>query len=171
MYSAFSENYGACMRRTLTHLSTFYRSLWKAFKQPQTLAFVALGNIILLPLSFLFYYFEHENNISVGHYGDAVWWAYATVTTVGYGDIVPVTELGRVVGVLLMLGGATCFVGFTAVFVPVFIAEYTRDVLLQEEDTLEDMGHRLKAIENSLSQLVEIQKGNYTNKESLSIDS
>lgn len=37
--------------------------------------------------------------------GDAIWWAFVTITTVGYGDYVPVTVAGRVVAVGLMIGG------------------------------------------------------------------
>ncbi|MDH3340359.1 MAG: potassium channel family protein [Nitrosopumilus sp.] len=36
---------------------------------------------------------------------DAFWWASATVTTVGYGDVVPVTEIGRLLGIALMFVG------------------------------------------------------------------
>lgn len=38
-------------------------------------------------------------------FGDAVWWAVATITTVGYGDMYPVTALGRIVAAALMMSG------------------------------------------------------------------
>jgi voltage-gated potassium channel len=40
-------------------------------------------------------------------FGDAIWWSITTVTTVGYGDLTPVTGAGKVVAVALMLGGIT----------------------------------------------------------------
>ncbi len=42
---------------------------------------------------------------TVTDYDDAVWWAFTTITTVGYGDQYPVTAEGRLVAVLLMLSG------------------------------------------------------------------
>ncbi len=44
-----------------------------------------------------------ESNIST--FGDALWWSFTTVTTVGYGDLSPVTGWGRLVAVVLMIGG------------------------------------------------------------------
>jgi voltage-gated potassium channel len=41
--------------------------------------------------------------------GDALWWAYVTITTVGYGDQYPVTARGRIVGIILMTAGVTVF--------------------------------------------------------------
>ena len=46
--------------------------------------------------------------------GDAVWWAFTTVTTVGYGDEYPVTPLGRTLGVLLMMSGIALIGSLTA---------------------------------------------------------
>jgi voltage-gated potassium channel len=50
---------------------------------------------------------DSEANIKTG--SDAVWWAYVTVTTVGYGDRFPVTNWGRVVGILVMAVGVGLF--------------------------------------------------------------
>ena len=46
----------------------------------------------------------HEN-AQITNLIDAFWWVSATVTTVGYGDVVPVTEAGRVMGIGLMFAG------------------------------------------------------------------
>ena len=43
----------------------------------------------------------------INTFGDALWWAMTTVTTVGYGDLSPVTATGRMVAVALMLAGIT----------------------------------------------------------------
>jgi voltage-gated potassium channel len=44
-----------------------------------------------------------DANIVTG--GDALWWGFVTITTVGYGDFYPVTSLGRMIGVLVMFAG------------------------------------------------------------------
>jgi voltage-gated potassium channel len=38
-------------------------------------------------------------------FGDAAWWAITTITTVGYGDLFPVTPIGRLVAAALMMSG------------------------------------------------------------------
>jgi len=42
---------------------------------------------------------------TIVNFGDALWWGFSTITTVGYGDYTPITALGRVLGVALMIGG------------------------------------------------------------------
>jgi voltage-gated potassium channel len=50
----------------------------------------------------------------IKNFGDAIWWSVTTITTVGYGDFVPVTFIGRLIAVLLMVGGISVIGVITA---------------------------------------------------------
>lgn len=60
----------------------------------------------------LFHSFEYGINENVHSFFDSIWWAMVTITTIGYGDIAPVTTGGRVVAMLLMMLGIG-FLGLT----------------------------------------------------------
>jgi voltage-gated potassium channel len=64
---------------------------------------VAFG-VVLLGAA-VAYRAEHGSNPGFKTFGDALWWAVVTLTTVGYGDIVPKTTAGRVDGVMIMVVG------------------------------------------------------------------
>ncbi len=57
---------------------------------------------------------EGGEGASIHSFADALWWAVVTITTVGYGDMVPMTLVGRAVAFVLMLGGIAFFSGMTA---------------------------------------------------------
>ena len=54
-------------------------------------------------------------------FGDAIWWAITTMTTVGYGDRYPTTGIGRLAAAALMVGGITLLGVVTATFASWFI--------------------------------------------------
>jgi voltage-gated potassium channel len=64
----------------------------------------------------------------IKNFGDAVWWSITTITTVGYGDFYPVTADGRLVAVLLMIGGIS-LIGMVTAMVATWIVQR-----VEEED-------------------------------------
>lgn len=64
---------------------------------------------------------------SIRTFGDAVWWACATLTTVGYGDAVPVTPGGRVVAACLMVCGLALLGAVTGSFSSWLIQSFRRE--------------------------------------------
>lgn len=72
---------------------------------------VYVGGLLLL-CSIVVKWAEPESS-GYATYADALWWGFVTMTTVGYGDLYPVTTLGRVAAVCLMIGGVA-FLGVLA---------------------------------------------------------
>jgi voltage-gated potassium channel len=68
---------------------------------------------------------------------DALWWAYVTITTVGYGDKVPVTSEGRIIAAILMTVGVGLFGTFTAYVASWFVAQKVEEKEEQLEQRVE----------------------------------
>lgn len=80
-------------------------------------AFTSVAIIALLVIFFssiAILQVEDDPNSNIKTAEDALWWAYVTVTTVGYGDKYPVTTMGRLIAVVLMTAGVGLFGTFTA---------------------------------------------------------
>jgi voltage-gated potassium channel len=90
----------------------------------------------------------------VGDFGDSLWWAMQTVTTVGYGDVVPKGTTGRVIGAILMLNGIALISVVTAVVTAALMEEARRRRSTTEggnvEQVLVRIESRLSRIEASL---------------------
>jgi voltage-gated potassium channel len=66
---------------------------------------------------------ENDPNSNIKTAEDAIWWAYVTITTVGYGDKFPVTTEGRIIAAVLMTAGVGLFGTFTAYVASWFVTE------------------------------------------------
>ncbi len=72
------------------------------------------GLLSVLAAAALVTLFERGAGGSIRGFGDALWWAATTITTVGYGDVAPITPEGRAVAVFLMVVGIALFGVLTA---------------------------------------------------------
>jgi voltage-gated potassium channel len=75
-----------------------------------------------------------ERDVQPGTFGSvpaALWWAVATLTTTGYGDVVPITPLGRLVAAVVMICGLGVFGLWTGILATGFAAETRRDNFLK----------------------------------------
>jgi voltage-gated potassium channel Kch len=67
-------------------------------------------------------------------FGDGVWWAIVTLGTVGYGDIVPHTAWGRVVGSLVIVVGVTFIAFLTATVTSAFVSAAEQEARASEQE-------------------------------------
>lgn len=89
---------------------------------------------------------------------DGIWWAWVTITTVGYGDIVPGSTAGRFFGALLILLGIALFSMLTASF-SAFFLEQSEEKLEQKEDEnllrIRELESTVKRLEHKIDRLLE----------------
>jgi voltage-gated potassium channel len=105
-----------------------------------TLLLVAFGSMIMLLVE------SPDPESPIGSAEEALWWAFVTVTTVGYGDYYPITTLGRVVAVLLMICGVGLFGSFAAYVGSMFIDDQSDEDERQHEATRRMVRHMYKEV-------------------------
>ena len=96
------------------------------------------------------YLFERAHGSQINDFATALWWASTTITTVGYGDVVPQTAAGRGVAVFLMLVGISFFSWITANIAALFVefgGGQSRTV------TLADLMDKLEELEREVREL------------------
>jgi len=111
--------------------------------------YVALTAIVVVSLGAVgIFAVERGENKSITTLGDAFWWAIVTTTTVGYGDVSPVTTEGRLIAIALMILG----IGFIGVLTATITSFFLDPVKATQQTTqIED---RLARIEAKLDSLI-----------------
>ncbi|MEO5321261.1 potassium channel family protein [Arthrobacter sp. CC3] len=92
--------------RLVTLLSVLHRTVGETLRG-RVVTYVA-GSAVLLVFVGALAVLDVEQNApdaKILTFGDAAWWAITTITTVGYGDLFPVTPIGRMVAAALMMSG------------------------------------------------------------------
>ena len=101
---------------------------------------------------------------------DAVWWTVATSTTVGYGDIIPVTETGKIIAIFYMFFG----IGILGLFISVLGTSFYKKRFEKEErdishaqklilDRMDDLEKNQEKLQKDLRELVDQLKGSTQN--------
>ena len=83
--------------------------------------------VVLLISAVTALFIEGTKNNAFHGLGESLWWAVVTMTTVGYGDVVPSTTAGRIIGGILMFSGVAVISVFTATVSTIFVTRRMRE--------------------------------------------
>lgn len=120
-----------------------FRRIGTLVRQPVFIALTVIVHSIVALAGTALYALEHASNPKVCSWLDALYWAMATVTTVGYGDIAPLTASGKVLAMVLMVLGSLFTVLYTALFASALLAPEISHV----EHSVREMEHDFKQLE------------------------
>ena len=130
--------------RILRALRSFAAVYQHFFTERAKGTFVMVGLMSLIAVLFatiaVFEVERHAPGSNIHSAGDALWWAFSTITTIGYGDRFPVTTAGRIVAVVLVVFGLSFFGTFTA-YVASFFLEKAQ---LKEETEIHHLIREVK---------------------------
>jgi voltage-gated potassium channel len=92
--------------RLLVLIEVLQKAVGNAFRG-RIVVYTASGVVLLIYTASLAVLDKERylHGATINSFGKAIWWSITTVTTVGYGDVYPVTNAGRVIAVFLMIGG------------------------------------------------------------------
>jgi voltage-gated potassium channel len=111
---------------------------------------------------------ENEPGANITTFGDALWWALTTITTVGYGDHYPTTALGRLVAAGLMVGGIAVLGVVTASVASWLIDSVAAETAVEveaAEQPLEEEVARLSTQVERLTAALEQRAGKFADEE------
>ncbi len=100
---------------------SYTKALIKGLSRPVFIFLTFLSLTVMFFSGLAFYYIERGTNPNIQTLFDAFYFSVTTMSGVGFGDITPVTILGRVCSIFMMLGGTAIFVSFTAVLASILL--------------------------------------------------
>ena len=137
------------MSRLLIFISKFKENIKSIFKTNGFIYMVILTSISIFLAAVGIYYVELGKSIE--SFGDALWWAFVTATTVGYGDLSPVTGIGRFIAMILMLLGIGFIGMLTSSITTFFVREKNDTYDLIKNETLDISGLTVEEKEKLLN--------------------
>jgi voltage-gated potassium channel Kch len=117
------------------------------------LIIVAALSVLLLGSIAIAYIEAGVEGANIKSGSDAFWWAFVTITTVGYGDRFPVTDWGRFVGMITMAVGIGIFGVLTSFLSATFMAPPKPQDGALPEPTMRDLADELSALRREVAEL------------------
>ena len=112
----------------MEYLRELIRNSLRTFRENRLIRVIAGLLVVILATAMVIFEVENVNgNGSFGGIGDTLWWALVTMFTVGYGDITPITALGRTLAVVIMVSGISLTAIFTATIASYFVEKRIRE--------------------------------------------
>ena len=125
---------------------------------------IAFFLVVFFFCSYVFYYAEHGVNPQVATFDDSIWFILQTITTVGYGDIIPVTGLGRLMGEMSMFSALILTSIVTSVATFSLIEKFRKGTEALAEKTSTKVKSIDKKLDNINSRLDKMDRINEINK-------
>jgi voltage-gated potassium channel len=124
---------------------------------------IAAGLVILVGTIVMYNIEKNVPNTQIKTYLDSLWWCVATVTTVGYGDIVPVSNLGRIVAIFYMFFGISMIsLMFFVITNSIYRRRYDKVEIEQRQQQLDQLKNelvsRLSDIEGKQAKCIDLIK-------------
>jgi len=119
-------------------------------------ALLAAGSAVTLILAAAVMELDVERGAAkatITSFGDALWWAVSTITTVGYGDRYPVTAAGRAIGIALMVAGVGIFGVVAASAAAWFVSADQEEGKQQHADTITALTAEITALRHEVADL------------------
>ncbi|MCK5076223.1 MAG: potassium channel protein [Calditrichia bacterium] len=105
----------------------FLKNILSLFRRHLLFTIFLLIFLTSLSGAYIFYVFESGKNPNLHSFSQAVWWVLVSITTVGYGDVVPVTEGGQLLGIFVIFTGVALVSMFTATISSIFVTQRLRE--------------------------------------------
>jgi voltage-gated potassium channel len=144
--------------RLVILIAALQRAVGHAIRGPVVIYTISAAVLLVFVASLAV--LESERSAPDAHittFGAAVWWAITTITTVGYGDLTPVTGTGRVIAVLLMIGGISLVGSITATLASWIVQRVADEQSAEEAVTTAHIDRLLDQISDLQAEIAELR--------------